>query len=242
MTIGEKLKEARQKLGISIQQAQADLKIRSTYLEALESDSFDRLPGEAYIRAFLRSYSQYLGLNPDDIIREYEAVYRGKNSIEHEAVAKPASGSLLRILLIVAAIVILFLAVWLAVPQKEPVPIIPPAPIEQQTPEPQQQQQTPTETTMPEENTPAVAEEPFTVEVRITGEESCWVKIKTESGRILFARTLAPGETTRVETTETIAVQLGNPAVASVYLNNRLLTEFPLTTRDVTITAEGVQR
>lgn len=241
MTIGEKLKEARQKLGISIQQAQADLKIRSVHLEALESDSFDRLPGEAYVRAFLRSYSQYLGLNPDDIIREYETIHLAKNRVEGETDTAPGMSRYLKAVLVLAAAVILLTAVWLAIPQREPVPTIPPAPIEQQS-----SGSVTTAPAAPQETTgevePPPVAEPYTIEVRITGEESCWVKIRTESGDILVARTLSPGENTRVETTQTVTVQLGNPAAATVYLNDRLLTDFPLTTREVTLTASGVQR
>lgn len=61
MTIGEKLKEAREKKGLSFQEIQDAIKIREKYLEALENNDFDVIPGEAYVRAFIKSYGNHLG-------------------------------------------------------------------------------------------------------------------------------------------------------------------------------------
>ena len=49
MTIGEKLKEAREKKGLSFQEIQDAIKIREEYREALENNDFDVIPGEAYV-------------------------------------------------------------------------------------------------------------------------------------------------------------------------------------------------
>jgi cytoskeletal protein RodZ len=69
--IGSALRTARQERGKTIEEAARDTKIRSEYLEALESESFDSLKGDVYVRGFLRSYAQYLGLNPDKVSAAY---------------------------------------------------------------------------------------------------------------------------------------------------------------------------
>jgi hypothetical protein len=69
--IGPALREARQSLGKSLEEASRDTKIKPDYLHALERESFDELRGDVYVRGFLRSYSAYLGLDPDKVTTAY---------------------------------------------------------------------------------------------------------------------------------------------------------------------------
>jgi cytoskeleton protein RodZ len=62
------LHRARMVAGYELQDVATALRIRLTYLEALEEGRFDDLPGMTYAVGFLRSYSQYLGLDPDEMI------------------------------------------------------------------------------------------------------------------------------------------------------------------------------
>jgi len=73
-TIGERLEEARKRKGISIREAAEATKIRSDYLHKLESNSFDLNLPEIYIRGFLRNYANYLKLNADKIIADYQTL------------------------------------------------------------------------------------------------------------------------------------------------------------------------
>ena len=68
--IGSTLRETRLRLGLSLTDAQKATKIRARYLEALEQEHFDLLPGAAYARGFLRSYAYLLGLDPDPLLDE----------------------------------------------------------------------------------------------------------------------------------------------------------------------------
>jgi cytoskeleton protein RodZ len=65
--IGERLRSAREALGLSLEEVEAATRIRRSYLQALEQEAFDRLPGPAYARGFLRAYATHLGLRPEDI-------------------------------------------------------------------------------------------------------------------------------------------------------------------------------
>jgi cytoskeletal protein RodZ len=69
--IGPSLREARLRQGIDIPDAEKATKIRAKYLRALETESFDVLPGQAYIKSFLRSYADYLDLDGQLFVDEY---------------------------------------------------------------------------------------------------------------------------------------------------------------------------
>lgn len=69
--IGSSLREGRLRKGIEINDAERDTKIRGKYLRALETESFDVLPGQAYIKSFLRSYADYLDLDGQLFVDEY---------------------------------------------------------------------------------------------------------------------------------------------------------------------------
>jgi cytoskeletal protein RodZ len=69
--IGNTLREARNRRRIDLTIAEQDTKIRSKYLDALEQEAFDVLPGAVYTRGFLRTYARYLGLDPQPYIDEY---------------------------------------------------------------------------------------------------------------------------------------------------------------------------
>jgi len=69
--IGPALRKARQSRGKSIEEASRDTRIRGEYLQALEREAFGSLRGDVYVRGFLRSYSSYLGLNPDKVVSVY---------------------------------------------------------------------------------------------------------------------------------------------------------------------------
>lgn len=72
MGIGERLKEAREEQGISLDTLQEQTKIQKRYLLAIEEENFDILPGTFYARAFIKEYAQAVGLDADEIIAEHE--------------------------------------------------------------------------------------------------------------------------------------------------------------------------
>lgn len=66
--IGQQLRESRQGLEISLEQAAEETHIRLHYLQALENGDFNALPSKAHERGFLRSYAEYLGLDSDSML------------------------------------------------------------------------------------------------------------------------------------------------------------------------------
>ena len=71
-SIGVKMEMERELKGLSIEDVATDTKISTKYIVALENENYEEIPGDAYIKAFLRNYSVYLGLNPDEIIQKYD--------------------------------------------------------------------------------------------------------------------------------------------------------------------------
>ena len=68
---GGKLRQARERRGVSLRQIAATTKISVASLEALERNDLSRLPGGIFSRAFVRSYAQEVGLDPDETVREF---------------------------------------------------------------------------------------------------------------------------------------------------------------------------
>ena len=71
--IGNTLREARVRRNLTLQQVEEDTKIRVKYVQAMENEDFDVMPGATYVKGFLRTYSEYLGLDPDVILDEYRS-------------------------------------------------------------------------------------------------------------------------------------------------------------------------
>lgn len=70
--IGDKLRSAREAKGLSIEDIEKATKIQSRYLTAIEDDDFDKLPGDFYVRAFIRQYAQVVGLDGKKLLSEYQ--------------------------------------------------------------------------------------------------------------------------------------------------------------------------
>ena len=69
--IGHSLREARERQGLGYPEIELATKVRAKYIRALEEEDFDSLPGDAYVRGFLRAYADYLGLDGEIYVDEY---------------------------------------------------------------------------------------------------------------------------------------------------------------------------
>jgi cytoskeleton protein RodZ len=75
--IGNSLREARERQGLGYPEIELATKIRAKYIRALEEEDFDAVPGDAYVRGFLRTYAEYLGLDGDVYVEEYASRFLG---------------------------------------------------------------------------------------------------------------------------------------------------------------------
>lgn len=93
--IGEKLKETRESIGISIDEAAEDLKMRPSQLENIEAGNMEAFKDVFSLKYFIRDYSKYLGLDYEDMIDEYNEYlfdYTSKLSLDDIKKAKKKIG------------------------------------------------------------------------------------------------------------------------------------------------------
>jgi cytoskeleton protein RodZ len=92
--IGNSLREARLRQGLDFPELEQATKIRGKYLRALEDEQFDILPGQTYVKGFLRTYSEYLGLDGQLYVDEYNSRYiPGDEETPLRAQSKSVGGS-----------------------------------------------------------------------------------------------------------------------------------------------------
>lgn len=89
--IGEALKEARENIGLSIEEVASDLKLRPSQIENIETGNIDAFKDVFYLKYFIRDYSKYLGLSYEDMIDEFNEYlfdYTSKISLDDIKKAK----------------------------------------------------------------------------------------------------------------------------------------------------------
>jgi cytoskeleton protein RodZ len=91
--IGTTLREARMRARIDVSEIEAQTKIRAKYLRALENEEWDLLPGPTFVKSFLRTYGNALGLDGRALVEEYKLHYEhpgdGIEPIQQAAVSAP---------------------------------------------------------------------------------------------------------------------------------------------------------
>jgi len=86
LTIGQRLKHAREERYLTLEKASEETRIRVAFLKALEADDYSAMPSAAQGRGFLRNYADYLNINIDEVIAELQ-----KNAPPPEEVSGPLS-------------------------------------------------------------------------------------------------------------------------------------------------------
>src|SRR5215207_11688 len=127
--IGTSLREARLRQSLDFPEIEQGTKIRGKYLRALEDEQFDVLPAQTYVKGFLRSYAEYLGLDGQLYVDEYNSrfvVGEEEQSSRPRRSAPPSRGVhvqsrvLLLTLLGIASVTALVIVAWTrGEPQKE---------------------------------------------------------------------------------------------------------------------------
>lgn len=70
-TVGERLRDERERKGLTLKDIENETNIRSLYLQAIEEGNYRVLPGEAYVKGFIRNYANALGLNGAEYVEFY---------------------------------------------------------------------------------------------------------------------------------------------------------------------------
>jgi hypothetical protein len=119
--IGNSLRESRTRRGIEIAQAEQATKIRGKYLRALEEERFDLLPSETYVKGFLRAYAEYLGLDGQLYVDEFNSRFvtegelsspRRASSARHSRNRRLETNVVLIALAAIATVTLVVISAW----------------------------------------------------------------------------------------------------------------------------------
>jgi len=230
--IGRRLKQAREARGLSLADAAQALKLTQRQVDALESEQFERLPGTAFARGFLRNYARLLRLEPEPLIADFEAVHAG-DAVELRQVSN-ARGALpsgrgrgpsaVPAALAAAALLGVVVAGWYFDWFRQPKPLVPldsTAPVAVLPPvaAPAPGEAAPQPAAPATEAASAAAALPppppdGLERLAFTFDEEAWVEVRDASGEIIYSRISKPGSTQEVQGKGPFAVVVGNaPAV-----------------------------
>lgn len=231
LEIGSTLRVARERQGLQLSRVEGETRIRARYLQALENERFDLLPGRAYGRAFLRTYSTYLGLQPQPLVDEFEQ----RVPAEELLLPPPPPPRRRRVpraaLAALAAAVLALLVAWLESTESGP--------------------RSPTRPSSPSPAAPAAAQpappprvtaKPArAVLVLVAARGPCWVsaRVGSREGRVLYQDTLEEGRSLRLPARR-LWVRLGAPWNLEARLRGRPV-RLPGSTGNVLVTAAGLR-
>lgn len=119
LTLGEKLRQAREERGISIAEVAEQTRISPHYLEFIENDDYRTLPGGIFNKGFVKSYAKYVGIDENEALQDYSKLISSQDSeiseepktYRPEVLTDDRSSSSILPTLIIAAI-ILGLMTW----------------------------------------------------------------------------------------------------------------------------------
>ncbi|MBV8064676.1 MAG: helix-turn-helix domain-containing protein [Actinobacteria bacterium] len=246
--IGDSLREARTRRGYSPADVQKAIRIRERYLTALEEERWDMLPGEAYTKGFLRTYSEYLGLNSQLYIDEYNAriarhvddppPFVPQASAELRTVRRGVLVTLVSILVVGAAVG--GLAAWrLGGSPRHPAAPSPSAAGSVADAAPPPVVKPKTATTSPP---PKAVVKPTPVLTSITASRgTCWILVRSNgpSGAILYEGTLQQGEAKHFRFVTKLWVRMGRPDALDITVAGHAVTGLPATPSNVVLTPAG---
>jgi hypothetical protein len=211
--IGTSLREARLRQSLDFPEIEQGTKIRGKYLRALEDEQFDVLPAQTYVKGFLRSYAEYLGLDGQLYVDEYnsrfvvgeeEQPFRPRRSAAPSRGVQVQSRVVLLTLLGIAMVTALVIVAWT---RGDP---------EQETPVGLGNSNARTVVTAK----PAVAK---AVRLRVTATRGdCWLQVHRGSatGTILYQGTLERGQH-QVFAGKRLWITLDRPENLTMLLNGR---------------------
>lgn len=211
--IGSTLREARVRRNLTLQQVEEDTKIRVKYVQAMENEDFDVMPGPTYVKGFLRTYSDYLGLDPDVIVGEYRSREPRSAARVHEepfggvsTLGKPRSHRGRNTIVLVAVVCLLVLGViWVLGRNQSPESQLPSKPDDLGL-----ASASPTPSPSP---IPSLTPAPVKDIVKITAKDGeCWLEARRDGpeGKKLFSGTVTDGELKKFRGKH-LWFSLGNP-------------------------------
>jgi cytoskeletal protein RodZ len=216
-SFGEKLRHEREMRGVSLRDIAEGTKISRRFLQALEEDRVDVLPGGLFPRAFVKQYAAFLGLDPDRAVADFVAAH-GEPAPERRVAAPPAPPrfSLSPGQLVLAVLAVVVLAVFLRRPgepdhrraKAEPTP----------TPVAAAPAVLPTDRVVPAAAIAAARGDGIVITMK--ARQECWVEVRAD-GQTLVNRVLSEGESQTFEAQGEIVLSVGNAGGLQLLVNDQ---------------------
>lgn len=224
--IGDVLKSTRIQMGLTLSDVENATKIRSKYLAAIEEENFGVIPGQVYLKGFIKSYARYLNIdNNEEILKFLEDTKTPyfeveiDNSVEEKSeMPKGIRKKYITIAMGILAILVLFgmQNIYDNFQKKEPVAppnennnesILPPI-----TQEPSEPLET-AENELPQNNKLIIS----VIDLTPTNKEACWMRIFSDDN-LVYEGTMYEGEQKTIEAQEKIKIKFGNAGVVNLVL------------------------
>ena len=242
--IGNSLREARLRQGIELPRVEAETKIRMKYLRGLEEERFEVLPAETYVKGFLRTYAEYLGLDGQLYVDEFnsrfareEETVLGPSSTEKTRHRRVESNFIVVTLAGIVAVTILVVVAWtLGSGDENPSSDL----LLGTTPATTQASTTVAGTTAQTRTPSSQARLARVVLTAARGD--CWIQVRAGgvNGQLLYEGTVQRGQTQRFAKWRRLWINLGAPGNLDARLNGRRVN-FPSGQSIVLVSAKGVR-
>jgi cytoskeletal protein RodZ len=233
--IGSSLREARLRQGLDFPEIEQATKIRAKYLNALEEEQFDLLPAQTYVKGFLRSYADYLGLDPQLYVDEFtsryvigedDAMVRPRRSPPPRTAPRLQSRAVMLALLGIALVATLVIVAWKAGNANKPAIV---------GLRSTSTASTPAATARPKPRATLVAR----LEVTAADATTLQVHRGSLNGPLVFEGTLDKGKS-MVFAGRRLWLEVARPEVLSTKLNGRVV-RLPRGVKTIVVTARGVR-
>ena len=228
--IGNSLREARLRQSLDLARVEDDTKIRAKYLQALEDERFEILPSETYVKGFMRTYAEYLGLDGQVYVDEYNSRFAhpeeplASASVPRSRRVRREESNLVVVALAGIVAVAVLVVVAFAFSDGGGTP------------------------TTPNGVAPTTGETPTGGDVSLVLRASkgdCWVAVheNTTSAGVVFSGTIYQGETQTFGPARRLYVEFRNRCAKDlvVGLNSMRVTDFPVGKGVVVVTTQGVR-
>jgi cytoskeletal protein RodZ len=237
--IGSSLREARLRQGLDFPEVEQSIKIRGKYLRALEDEQFGILPAETYVKGFLRAYAEYLGLDGQLYVDEYNSRYvvgdeepplRARRSHPRPRAPRVQSRVVLLTLLGIALVTGLIIVAWTRPDtQKQNIPGL-------------ASNASPTTSLAPVVRRPA-RRVPTVARLEVTASlDASWLQVHRGSatGPVVYQGTLEKGES-QLFVGRRLWLDVGRPEVVTAKLNGRIVHLPTGGPKNLVVTARGLR-
>ena len=216
-SFGENLRRERELRGVSLREIADGTKISLRFLQALEEDRVDVLPGGLFPRAFVKQYALFLGLDVDKAVADFVTAH-AEAPPERKVYSDPPRRSPVSLgQAFLAVVAVLAVALTFrrggererARPEPTPTPVVAaPAVL-------------PTDRVYPSPSlAPTSAATGDSLVLTMTAEQDCWVEVRAD-GETVINRVLAEGESQTLEARGEIVLSVGNAGGLSIRVNDR---------------------